>query len=337
MEELFGATTAVGLNPTNPWLTQQECFENSDETETCIFRGPVCITNKDQIVVSRRRRPDYGSHDPRSWCPDHRAYRRAYECRNRRPNLPEEAYANAEKWMHEAGSVSLMPTNRRRWGPQDGYGDVKEVPFEALIRASSPEAIKALGPEWQTVAAAADTSFLPPVGESIGQGSIKGPRKIKWLTGDDGRNPGAAGAVYFANMRGEWVDHIWHWSTAAFPLFDFKRQNRTRMNEPGFSGERGHFNLNTGPFAFPPMDYVVMFGRFPRPVRTIADFPRWMQKVWPALTQEQTVLLANGLLHEDKESPYYLDDDTLLCTAHGVYASFKGSLFSGAWAVAESL
>jgi hypothetical protein len=84
------------------------------------------------------------------------------------------------------------------------------------------------------------------------------------------------------------------------------------------------------------MDYVVMYGAFPRPVRSIADFPSWMQNVWPALSQPQTQILANGLF-KDADSPFYLgahkadpaEPPVLLCTTHAVYSSFKSSLFSG--------
>jgi Glycosyltransferase 61 len=320
-KQALSPTTGVNLLPENPWLTQQQCFENSDETEICIWRGPVCMTNKDQIIVSRERRPDYGSHDPRSWCPDHRAYRRTYECKNKRPNLPEEAYKNPDKWMHEAGTIPLMPNERRRWGAQDSQGDIKEVPFESLIKASDPKDIEELlGPRWAEVAKTAEFSHLPEVGKEIGIATINMPKKVRWLGKDKG--------VYFANMRGEWIDHIWHWSTAAFPLFDAKRQNRSTLNVPGFSMEPGHFNLNMGKLSLPPMDYVVMFGRFPRPVKSIKDFPKWMQNVWPALSQEQTVLLANGVF-SDPASEYHLPDDELLCTTHAVFSSFKSSLFTG--------
>jgi hypothetical protein len=319
--EAASPSTSVNLHPTNPWLTQQHCFENEDESELCVWRGPVCINNRDEMLVARHPRPDYGSHDPRSWCPDHRAYRRTYECKNRRPNLPAEAYADPTAWMHRAGSVPLMPNERRRWGAQDSQGTIREVPWQALARGSTPEAIAALGPTWAAAAAGADLDFLPPVGESLGEGSVRAPGNVTWLPG----------SVYFANMRGEWVDHIWHWATAAFPLFDAKRQNRSTLNVPGFGGERGHFNLNMGKLALPPMDFVVMLGRFPRPVRGIGDFPRWMQKVWPALSQPQTQLLANGLLQQ-AGGPFHLADDALLCTTHAVFSSFKSSLFSGACA-----
>lgn len=73
-----------------------------------------------------------------------------------------------------------------------------------------------------------------------------------------------------------------------------------------------------------------MTGRFPKPIADVTDFPRWMQRVWPILTQRHTKLLANGNIKEPG-GEHFMDDETITCTRIAVSSSFKPWLFTGAW------
>ena len=75
------------------------------------------------------------------------------------------------------------------------------------------------------------------------------------------------------------------------------------------------------------MDYVRMTGRFPKKISAVSDFPSWIQKVWPILTQPQTKLVANGNVGPGGDME--MDDETLTCFKSGVTSSFKPWLFTG--------
>lgn len=92
------------------------------------------------------------------------------------------------------------------------------------------------------------------------------------------------------------------------------------------------FTISTGKLDLPPMDYAVITGGFHRPIKQVADFPPWMQRVWPILVQNHTRMIANGNL-VDPEHPYGLNAETLMCAKTAVTSSFKSWLFTGACAM----
>ena len=214
----------------------------------------------------------------------------------------------------------------------------QEVPWRALAAVMAPSAadieggrLPPLGPEFAEDARAAAGFALPsdPPTRKYNHGQVvydevsnpAAPASITWM-------PGAA---YFVEQSTSWIDHPFHFASAAMGLWSAKRENATVASKPfpvpeDLPGRVFHLK-HGGVGPLPPMDDVVLLGEYLNGVPTnfSALSYTWQTGIWPLLTQPHTRTLLNGALRHN----YGVNASHWACWTKGVQTSVKPKLFSG--------
>lgn len=306
----------------DPFVTRQLCYNFADESEICVYEGPVCVNNKEQIVIGA---PAEVPHiealydDGRSRCLDYRYFERrdacAYTGPFKRPNLPEEWY---KKPLHKSqtSKAPSMPMGGRRYGPDDHASAIAGIPWDILV-AVTTSGMKNLPLSWQK--AAAKVNLQDALAKRDRLGRVGGlVNSVRWVH--------ASG--YVIPMEGGWLDHPWHWATATFGLWDAKNHNFSVSNVPLSDGVTpGPLNYTTGGYFFPPMDYVVAQGHY-KPYRyALPELIPWAETLFPLLTQKQTKVMLNGNLLSSFNLTTEQPND-FVCFTRGAVLGIKPRLFT---------
>ena len=305
--------------------TRQQCYQLADESEICVYDGPLCVNNGDQILVgapAEETRTFAMEDDARTRCLDFRYFERHDGCSYtgpfKRPNLDESWYKRPRAKAQSEKPASV-PWMGRRWGPDDHPSRIDALPWDVLVALTDPArgGLANLPLSWQSAAAGVDRAAALakyrdlPYARFLRGGEIA---SVRWVH--------ASG--YVIPMEGGWLDHPWHWATATFSLWDAKLQNFTQGNVPLWDGSPGPMNYTTGGYYFPPMDYVVAQGVYlPLRYETTELIP-WAEAIYPLLTQKHTKLMLNGNLARTWNST----PTDYVCFTRGVITGLKPRIFT---------
>ena len=370
------STPAASPCDPNPWHTRQTCTQLGYLSEICVYDGPVCVDGE-----------GFGVHIPSAHEEAKDYYRATVDADSRRWSIDPRLNARPVRWS-AAGSLSLLnrePRGKiggegdgegdaktssstatdfdldgrgphvvtmrgRQWGPTSRWTGVSGVPWEAVVGASSPADIAALGSAFATAAATCGDASL---------NAIRAAQHRYWLTTYDSSDgvevftreehapvpshvTWVHDAAYLVELSSSWHAHIWHFATAAMWLWAAKRENASAATfEPGLGGDgeggaAGHgprFHLAWGAVRnLPPMDTVVFLGDYEGAdgggggVTVLSQLPSWMQGMWPLLSQRHSWPLFNGNL---RAAPYSASADRWVCFPRAVAGSVMPALFSG--------
>lgn len=309
------------LSAEDPFVTKQLCYVFSDESEMCVYEGPVCVNNKEQILLGapvEESRREALMDDGRTRCLDYRYFERRDMCSYtgpfKRPNLPQSWY---QKPLSKAQTdrPTSMPLAGRRYGPDDHASRMDAVPWDTLIASTDPRTggLRNLPLSWQKKAARVDVAAGKEKAARL-PGHIPRINSVRWVRS----------SAYIIPMEGGWLDHPWHWATATFPLWDAKLQNFSQTNVPLSDGSPGPLNYTTGGFFFPPMDFIVAQGAYMPYRYDLAELIPWAESLYPLLTQPQSRVMLNGNMAQT----FNASVNDYVCFTRGAVTGLKPRLFT---------
>lgn len=304
----------------NPWVTQQLCHFLPDESELCVYEGPLCVSGEQVFVAAELqegRSMNYFQDDGRQRCMDYRYFDRRDACNYagpfQRANLDASAYEDPLKYVFDEKPKSA-PYLNRKWGPDDHGERMDAVPWQMLVAATPRRAMRKLPAAWRRMAATVDINATADMRQQHEFTLRKMPTRIKWVDA----------SAYITSYDSGWIDHPWHFATAAFSLWDAKRQNKTVENVPMHDGTPGPLNFTVGAMEMPPMDYYVALGNYDPPRFELRELAMWPQAVIPLLLQRHTKVVLNGVLRKK----YKANADNWVCFTKGAVTGMKPRIFT---------
>ena len=282
-----GGSGSGGPLPPLPEFTQQTCYLQADESEQCVYEGPLCFDGKSPVVVVDRpiREPERILDYTHS-CSDFRYYETsALEISGCGYGYSSFRPYNASLPVRP-GTDYPLPLTRRRWGAQNRNGHLyfKELPPEEIFGPRAPagearsgaaahryakllrEASYGGGPgvnvSWAAQAAAARSGggglHWSPGGAYASVLLREGPftheavpgMRIARRTRVGNRTiDWLEGALWLAGIDGQWWQNPYHWWTKMGALFDAQRANASHPAGWGGHPDDGflHASYGAGP------------------------------------------------------------------------------------------
>ena len=230
-----------------PEFTQQTCYLQADESETCVYDNVLCFDGKSPIVVVDKpvRDPERICDYTHS-CQDFRYYEpSALEISGCAYSYTFDRPYNMSAPRRPASDFPL-PLGRRRWGPQNRNGLLyfKEMSPEEIWGAElkssayklppgSPGRAEALrrdlGGKRGRMMVSPSGSYAAPIerdgpydsptvpGFRIAYTTRVGEKSIHW----------SEGHIWLAGIDGQWWFNPYHWWTKMGALYDAMRSNAT--------------------------------------------------------------------------------------------------------------
>lgn len=173
---------------TESLVTQEACVAQSDESETCFYKGPLCYDGGEAVVSVRGVKNNKRGHDMRnSNCYDFRNFVNSQTCHyggpHKRDNLPKDS---PKSFLQDDAPRFTLGAAEHKWGPMGREVSIREVDEDV---------------------------FKTPAKYNV---------SIQWI-GEENSMEG----LYIGGLHGSWLDHTWHFAAAMMSLFDLKRHNRT--------------------------------------------------------------------------------------------------------------
>ena len=338
----------------HPWRTEQLCYILSDDSEICVYDGPICYAGNSQVAVAAAA-PSValGAHDDgHSTCGDRRNWEEADDCaysimgsqRRWRPSWTGSMEDKMVAASLDAAEIPSQPIHgtERIWGPAGRNLNVGHVPPRFIIDASTPSDIARLGADWAEGVAAARAES-PNMRDLLSP--FVTPTNITWLSG-------TAWIVYLTHDS--WP-HPWHMAAATFQLWAARRMNATggidgrgtriaekqagwwknRASPLGTSDDWAGFRYtHSSGIVLPTMDTLVMPSLYVASanMKTLTNYSRsTLRLLTPPGVQ--------FLLPRDLNETMSISPTSWLCAKSGVMIGEKTRLFTGpgdahAWRIA---
>ena len=170
------------------FITSEACIAQSDESETCFYKGPICYDGVEAVVSVRGLKVNKRGHDTRSSnCYDFRNFVNSQSCQyggpHKRDNLPLDSLTS---YLQDDAPRFTLGATEHKWGPMGREVSIREVDEDVFLN------------------------------------SKKYNVSITWLGNEESMD-----GLYIGGLHGSWLDHTWHFAAATMSLFDLKRHNRT--------------------------------------------------------------------------------------------------------------
>lgn len=336
--------------PVNPWLTKQTCFQQPDDSEYCLYDGPVCYGGLGEglfVLSDELRGMGVKTGDSRATCMDARDFEASDTCihspfgKGRAYQPPPASIDTVAEWYWALPSLptfDIQPSwpammdrlpPRRRWGPTNSYITMGHVHPSLVANVTSAEDAEALGPGFAAFLesargplphglAKAQKNFQP---DSL----VKSPSRVTWLHG----------AATFAELSHDSFPHPYHFAVAVGgALWSLRRLNASVEDVAAAAGavRQGaspDFHFTVGASAtgglLPPLDYIVFPTHFTAKAN-LSTMGGWTRAMLQLGSQPHTRYLFPTDYDEDG---LRVSADHWLCAPRAMVLGQKERVFSG--------
>ena len=297
----------------DPWLTSQLCHQLSDDSELCVYDGPVCyagdrqlIMLSDALTLSGVRDADtraVGCSDSRTWeAKDLCLFTDAGQPRGiSLTNVVSRYFGGVGVDAPDAAAVPTLPTDNlgRIWGPTARGFEIGNVPPGILANITTPHALKHVRGGAQLAATlerarrGSLSAYSADVAQRVERGDepdtaaraasslfIQPPSAVTWVEG----------VRWYAFLTHNAFVHPWHFAAATMGVWGARRANasaaRAQYSVPAdgepAAGDAPHFDFTVGGGAtLPQLDKLVLATdrETPASFRTAETLPPWTRSI----------------------------------------------------------
>jgi len=262
-------------DPAHEWTTHQTCYSAGDESEICVYSGPVCTDGKSVYVGTNLKEAAWDGKF-KSFPPWGRAGLGCWDMRTLELTSRCEYSAAADRRVGSGEGYWSVPLGERLsrggWGPMGLLSSVIPIYWKDFADALHSGQHRLVDPtvHWLPVGREWDTimhSDVPPASpeplqcpESEDSVRNSGGGKKRSTGGGEGEEDRQQlhlhwidGALWMTHMSVGWIAHPWHFASSAFPLWTARRRNYTALHVPRSTGTAGSKNTppHTVPFSPP--------------------------------------------------------------------------------------